>query len=208
MSNKGRMTASTEPVEDVDSPRLTLPVSEKRDHIQGPKAAKVLLLEYGDYQCPYCGEAYPIIKKIQEKYGNILRFVFRNFPLTQIHPRAEFGAEMAEASAAQGKFWEMHDFIYENQKSLNDEEFFLKFSDKKLGLDKEKIRQSVAQHAFEPRIREDFMSGVRSGVNGTPTLFIQEHRHNGSYEFKVLDDAIKSALNSKSSTYQPVTIQP
>jgi protein-disulfide isomerase len=192
------MTASTERIEDVDSPRLTLPVSEKRDHIQGPKTAKVALLEYGDYQCPYCGEAYPIIKKVQEKHGKNLRFVFRNFPLTQIHPRAEFGAEVAEASAAQGKFWEMHDFIYENQKSLNDEEFFLKFADKKLGLDREKIRQSVAQHAFEPRIREDFMSGVRSGVNGTPTLFIQEHRHNGSYEFKALDDAIKSALKPKS----------
>ena len=112
-------------------------------------------------------------------------------------PLAEFRAEMAEASAVQGKFWQMHDFIYENQKSLNDEEFFLKFADKKLGLDKEKIHQSVAQRAFAPRIREDFMSGVRSGVNGTPTLFVQEHRHNGSYEFKVLEDAIKSAMSMK-----------
>ena len=199
MSSKRRMTASTERLETVeDSPRLSLPVTEKRDHIQGPSTAKVVLVEYGDYQCPYCGEAYPIIKKIQEKFGADLRFVFRNFPLTQVHPRAEFGAETAEASAAQGKFWEMHDFIYENQKSLNDEEFFLKFADKNLGLDKEKIRQSVAQHAFAPRIREDFMSGVRSGVNGTPTLFIQGHRHNGSYEFKELDEAIKSALDSKS----------
>lgn len=154
------------------------------------------MVEYGDYQCPYCGEAYPIIKKIQEKYGNSLRFVFRNFPLTQIHPRAEFGAEMAEASAAQGKFWEMHDYLYENQKSLNDEEYFLKYADKKLGLDKDKIHQSVTQHTFVPRIREDFMSGVRSGVNGTPTLFIHEHRHNGSYEYKALDKAIKSALDS------------
>ena len=193
------MTASTEQLETVeDSPRLSLPVTEKRDHIQGPSTAKVILVEYGDYQCPYCGEAYPIIKKIQAKYGADLRFVFRNFPLTQMHPRAEFGAETAEASAAQGKFWEMHDFIYENQRSLDDEEFFLKFADKNLGLDKEKIRQSVAQHAFAPRIREDFMSGVRSGVNGTPTLFIQEHRHNGSYEFKELDAAIKSTLSSKS----------
>ena len=198
MSSKRRMTATTERLESSeDSPRLTLPLSEKRDHIQGPNAAKVVMVEYGDYQCPYCGEAYPIIKKIQEKYGNNLRFVFRNFPLTQIHPRAEFGAEMAEASAAQGKFWEMHDYIYENQKSLNDEEVFLKYADKKLGLDKDKIHQSVAQHTFVPRIREDFMSGVRSGVNGTPTLFIHEHRHNGSYEFKDLDNAIKSALDSK-----------
>ena len=196
LSSKRRMTASSERVESIeDSPRLTLPVSERRDHFQGPRAAKVVLVEYGDYQCPYCGEAYPIIKKIQEKFGNNLRFVFRNFPLTHIHPRAEFGAEIAEAAAAQGKFWEMHDFVYENQKSLDNDEFFLKFADKKLALDTEKIRQAVAQHAFAPRIREDFMSGVRSGVNGTPTLFIQAHRHNGSYEFKVLDEEIKSLIS-------------
>jgi protein-disulfide isomerase len=199
MTGKRRMTASTERLETVeDSPKLTLPVTEKRDHIQGSSTAKVVLVEYGDYQCPFCGEAYPIIKKIQKEYGKDLKFVFRNFPLTQIHPRAEFGAELAEAAGLQGKFWEMHDFIYENQKSLDDEEFFLKYADKKLGLDKEKIRQSVAQHALAPRIREDFMSGVRSGVNGTPTLFVQEHRHNGSYEYKELNDAIKSALGSKS----------
>jgi protein-disulfide isomerase len=198
MSSKRRMTASAQQLEVTeDSPRLTLPISEKRDHIQGPTTAKVVLVEYGDYQCPYCGEAYPIVKKIQEKHGNSLRFVFRNFPLTQIHPRAEFGAEFAEAAAAGGKFWEMHDFIYENQRSLDDEEFFLKFADKKLGLDKEKIHQSVVKRAFEPRIREDFMSGVRSGVNGTPTFFIKEHRHNGSYEFKALDEAIISAIDQK-----------
>ena len=199
MSSKRRMTASTQQQEvSEDSPRLTIPVSGKKDHVQGPSTAKVVMVEYGDYQCPYCGEAYPIVKKIQEKHGNSLRFVFRNFPLTQIHPRAEFGAELAEAAAAGGKFWEMHDFIYENQRSLDDEEFFLKFAEKKLGLDKEKIHQSVVKHAFEPRIREDFMSGVRSGVNGTPTFFIKEHRHNGSYEFKALDEAIKSAINQKS----------
>jgi protein-disulfide isomerase len=189
------MTVSTEKTEaSEDSPRLTLPVSEKRDHIEGPKTAKVLLVEYGDYQCPYCGEAYPIVKKIQQKYENRFRFVFRNFPLTQIHPRAEFGAEMAEASWAAGKFWEMHDFLYENQRSLDDEEFFLKFADKKLSLDREKIKQSVARRAFEPRIREDFMSGVRSGVNGTPTFFINERRHNGNYEFKTLSEAIEQHL--------------
>ena len=195
MSTKRRMTASTEQLQTVeDSPKLTLPVTAKRDHIQGPSDAKVVLVEYGDYQCPYCGEAYPIVKKIQEAFGKNLQFVFRNFPLTQLHPRAEFGAEVAEASGAGGKFWEMHDFIYENQPSLNDEEYFLKFADKKLGLDREKIHQSVVKHAFEPRIREDFMSGVRSGVNGTPTFFINGRRHNGSYEYKELEAAIKSNL--------------
>ena len=189
------MTASTERLEMIeDSPKLTLPVTERRDHIQGSTSAKVVLVEYGDYQCPYCGEAYPIVKKIQATFGKNLEFVFRNFPLTQIHPRAEFGAELAEASGAGGKFWEMHDFVYENQRSLSDEEFFLKFADKRLGLDREKVKQSVARRAFEPRIREDFMSGVRSGVNGTPTFFINGRRHNGSYELKELESAINSQL--------------
>ena len=189
------MTASTEQLETVeDAPKLTLAVTAKRDHVQGPSDAKVVLVEYGDYQCPYCGEAYPIVKKVQEAFGKNLGFVFRNFPLTQLHPRAEFGAELAEASGAGGKFWEMHDFIYENQRSLNDEDFFLKHADKNLGLDREKIHQSVLKHAFEPRIREDFMSGVRSGVNGTPTFFINGRRHNGSYEYKELEAAIKSNL--------------
>jgi protein-disulfide isomerase len=176
------------------SPRLTLPVSETRDHVMGRSTAKVTLLEYGDYQCPFCGEAYPIVKKVQEKYGDRLRFVFRNFPLTEMHPRAEFGAEMAEASGAQGKFWAMHDFLYENQASLKNEDFFLKFAKTKLGLDVEKISSEVARRAYAPRIREDFISGVRSGVNGTPTFFLNDHRHDGSYEFKSFTDAIDSLL--------------
>ena len=176
------------------SPRLTLPISETRDHITGTSRAKVTLLEYGDYQCPYCGEAYPIVKKIQEKYGDRLRFVFRNFPLTEMHPRAEFGAEMAEASGAQGKFWEMHDYLYENQASLNNADFFLKFAKAKLALDSEKIGREVSKLTYSPRIREDFLSGVRSGVNGTPSFFFNDHRHDGSYEFKSLTNAIDSLL--------------
>ena len=170
------------------------PAPSSSDWVEGPSDASTTFIEYADYQCPYCGEAYPIVKKIQEAFGKNLEFVFRNFPLTQLHPRAEFGAELAEASGAGGKFWEMHDFIYENQGSLNDEDFFLKFADKKLGLDREKIHHSVVKRAFEPRIREDFMSGVRSGVNGTPTFFINGHRHNGSYELKELEVAIRSHL--------------
>ena len=199
MSGHRRMSLSRQtPEAGEDSPRLTLPVSEKRDHIQGPSTAKVTLVKYGDYQCPFCGQSYPIVKRIQAKHSDDLRFVFRNFPLTEIHPRAEFGAELAEAAAVGGRFWEMHDFIYENQRSLDDEDYFLKFADKKLGLDREKIKQSVAKHAFAPRIREDFMSGVRSGVNGTPTFFVNDQRHNGGYEFKVLDDAVKALLRTDS----------
>src|SRR2546430_1125877 len=101
---------------------LTVPVSEARDHVQGPADAGVTLVEYGDYECPYCGAAYPIIKEVQTRMGERLRFVFRNFPIATSHPHAEHAAEAAEAAAAQGRFWEMHDLLYENQKRLHDED--------------------------------------------------------------------------------------
>jgi protein-disulfide isomerase len=180
------------------TPRLRAPVSE-RDHIQGPSVAKVTLLEYGDYQCPYCGEAYGIVKKVQEKFGGDLRFVFRNFPLTEVHPYAEVGAEIAESAAAQGKFWEMHDYIYEHQQNLMKSDFFVDYADKRLGLDANRMRQEIASHAHLPRIREDFSTGVRSGVNGTPTFFINELRHNDDYEFETLVAAIESAMKPAKS---------
>jgi protein-disulfide isomerase len=160
----------------------------------GPSTAKVILVEYGDYQCPYCGEAYPIVKRVQKKFGDSLRFVFRNFPLTEVHPRAEFGAEMAEASSAQGKFWDMHDFLYENQGFLNNEDRFLNFAKNKLSLDADKIKREVDKETYFPRIREDFLSGVRSGVNGTPTFFINGHRHDDSFDYDSLVAAIESLL--------------
>jgi protein-disulfide isomerase len=182
--------------EDLDSPRLRLPVSASRDHIAGSDQAAATLVEYGDYQCPFCGAAYPIVKKIQQKFGKDLRFVFRNFPITDLHPNAEFGAELAEASAVQGKFWEMHDFIYEHQNYLGQEEFFLQHA-AKIGLDKAKIQSEIGRHAYFTRIREDFMSGVRSGVNGTPTFFLNDHRYNGDYEFDALAEAIADLLPKK-----------
>jgi protein-disulfide isomerase len=178
-----------------DIPRLREPVGEK-DHVEGPAGVRVTLLEYGDYQCPYCGEAYPIVKKIQEKYSDSLRFVFRNFPLTQVHPFAETGAEIAEAAAAQGKFWEMHDFLYENQQHLSSVEYFLQYAETKLGLDAKKMREEISNHVYLPRIRQDFSTGVRSGVNGTPTFFINDFRHNGDYEFDTLAEAIEKVLSA------------
>jgi protein-disulfide isomerase len=177
------------------TPRLKLPVG-KKDHVQGSPDAKVTLIEYGDYQCPYCGEAHGIVKRVQEKFGSDLRFVFRNFPLTEVHPRAEFGAEMAESAADQGKFWEMHDFLYEHQSYLSNEEFFLKYAEK-LGLDAQRIRKEIATHVHAPRIHEDFIGGVRSGVNGTPTFFINDLRHNGDYQFETLVSAIENVLRSR-----------
>src|SRR6266480_1057391 len=98
---------------------LSEPVDDERDHIQGPPDAPVTLVEYGDYECPYCGAAYPVIKEVQARMGDRLRFVFRNFPITTSHPHSEH-AEAAEAAATQGKFWEMHDHLYENQQRLTD----------------------------------------------------------------------------------------
>ena len=173
------------------APRLTLPVGE-RDHSEGPADAPLVLVEYGDYQCPYCGAAYPIVKKVQKELGTKLRFVFRNFPITNAHPHAQWAAETAEAVGAQGKFWEMHDYLYENQASLGDEAFFAKH-EKKLGLDVPKLEREFAQHVYAPRVQEDFMSGVRSGVNGTPTFFINGQRYHGYPELGPLVLALKGA---------------
>src|SRR5437870_3651350 len=158
-------------------PRLTLPVGE-RDHSEGPSDARMVLVEYGDYQCPYCGAAYPIVKKVQKQLGTKLRFVFRNFPITTSHPQAEWAAETAEAAAAQGRFWEMHDLLYENQASLGEYGFYAEY-EKKLKLDVKRLEQEVAQQVHLGRVREDFMSGVKSGVNGTPTFFIGSARYDG-----------------------------
>ena len=159
------------------APRLTLPVGG-RDHSEGPPDAPMVLVEYGDYQCPYCGAAYPIVKKIQKELGTRLKFVFRNFPITNSHPQAQWAAEMAEAAAAQGRFWEMHDYLYENQRSLGDEGFFAKYA-KGLNLDVTRLEREIAQHTHSPRVQEDYMSGIRSGVNGTPTFFINGVRYDG-----------------------------
>ena len=177
--------------QDYKAPRLSLPVGG-RDHIEGPPDAPIVLVEYGDYQCPYCGAAYPIVKRIQTHLGDKLRFVFRNFPITNSHPQAQWAAETAEAAAAQGKFWEMHDYLYENQASLGDESFFEKF-EKKIKLDTAKLRRDVAQHVDSARIQEDYMSGIRSGVNGTPTFFINDLRYDGYPEFGPLTAALKEA---------------
>jgi protein-disulfide isomerase len=176
------------------APRLTLPVGD-RDHSEGPSDAPMVLVEYGDYQCPYCGAAYPIVKRVQKELGNNLRFVFRNFPITNAHPQAEWAAETAEAASAQGKFWEMHDYLYENQGSLGDEAFFAKF-ETRLKLDASKIASEVAKEAYSSRIKEDFMSGVRSGVNGTPTFFIDGVRYDGYPGFEPLVSALKAASKS------------
>jgi protein-disulfide isomerase len=176
-------------------PLLTIPVSEDRDHIQGQADAEVTLVEYGDYECPYCGAAYPIIKEVQARMGDRLRFVFRNFPIATSHPHAEQAAEAAEAAAAQGRFWRMHDLLFENQKRLRDED--LRAYAEQLALDIEQFDNEREKHVHAPRVREDFMSGVRSGVNGTPTFYINGVRYDDSYELEILLAALEGAAGSK-----------
>jgi protein-disulfide isomerase len=172
-------------------PRLTMPIGD-RDHSEGPSDAPLVLVEYGDYQCPYCEAAYPIVKRVQKELGSSLRFVFRNFPLTDSHPQAEWAAETAEAAAAQGKFWEMHDFLYENQRFMGDEAYFAKH-ETKLKLDATRIAREVAKGAYSPRIEEDYMGGIRSGVNGTPTFFIDGVRYDGYPGVEPMVTSLKAA---------------
>jgi len=179
-----------------EAPSLTLPVS-KRDHIQGPADAPLTLVEYGDYQCPYCGAAYPVVKRLQKTLGHKLRFVFRNFPLTQAHPYAMVAAQAAEAAALQGKFWEMHDQIYEHQEFLEPE--ILPVWAKKLGLNVEKFGDDLGLESVAKRIKEDRGSGIRSGVNGTPTFFINGQRHDDSPDFAMLLAALEETLQAQTS---------
>ena len=172
------------------APRLEIPVSPERDHIEGPVNASLTMVEYGDYQCPYCGAAYPEVKRVQKELGSELRFVFRNFPLTNIHEHAMNAAETAEAASAQGKFWPMHDFLYEHQKTLGDSKVALGHA-KKLTLDTQRFEREIAQHLHRKRIEEDFNGGIRSGVNGTPTFYINGVRHDGEAVAEALVEALK-----------------
>ena len=167
--------------------QLTQP-DAKRDHIQGPIDAPIALLEYGDYECPYCGEAYPIIKAIQERLGERLCFAFRNFPLVNSHPHAQHAAEAAEAAGAQGKFWEMHDILFENQEALEDEDI-ARYAGA-LELDAGQLINEVLTGTHSARVREDFRSGARGGVNGTPTLFINGVRYEGARDVEALVAAL------------------
>jgi protein-disulfide isomerase len=170
---------------------LIPPVSE-RDHVQGAETARVTLVEYGDYECPHCGAAHPVIKKLERHFRDRMRFVFRNFPLTQVHEHAEPAAEAAEAAAVDGKFWPMHDTIFEHQRALDDDDL-VRYAER-LGVPAEDVVEALERHKFAARISEDFMSGVRSGVNGTPTFFINGARYEGDYDLESLSEAIGDVL--------------
>ncbi|MCU1272693.1 MAG: Periplasmic thiol:disulfide interchange protein DsbA [Bryobacterales bacterium] len=169
---------------------LILPVSE-RDHIQGPLNAAVTLLEYGDYECPHCTAAYPVIKAIQEGLGDELCFAYRHFPLIQIHPHAEPAAEAAEAAAARGRFWEMHDMLFENSPNLGVQDL-VRYAEE-IGIEADRFVSELRGHLYLPRIQVDMESGLRSGVKGTPTFFINGVRHRGGYDMESLLQALRVA---------------
>jgi protein-disulfide isomerase len=170
---------------------LKTPITPE-DHIQGPENAAATLVEYGDYECPYCGRAYPIVKRVQKHFGKGLRFVFRNFPLSNMHPQAESAAETAEFAGAHGKFWEMHDGLFENQERLGGP-LYLELA-QTMSLSAEQLQQALEEGKYQKRVRADFSTGVRSGVNGTPTFFINGKRHDGPFDFESLVLAIEQEL--------------
>jgi protein-disulfide isomerase len=186
VESKGKMTMT-------QGKHLVVPVNE-RDHSQGPATATVTLVQYGDYECPYTRQSTTIVRAIQQQLGDQLRFVFRNFPLTGIHPHALHAALAAEAAATQDKFWEMHDYIFHHQHTLEDAD--LEQFAGAVGLDMQQFARDMGEQRSLARIEEDVEGGERSGVQGTPTFFINGVLYRGSWEH----DALLAALQTASRT--------
>lgn len=168
---------------------LRVPVSAD-DHVRGGATGRVVLVEYGDYECPYCRAAHVEVLQLGRHFGDDLTYVFRHFPLTEIHPLAEPAAEIAEFAGAQGRFWDMHDAIYAHQNQLSLP--FLVGASRALGLPEREFELALETKSYAPKVAQDFLSGVRSGVNGTPTFFVNGHRHDGPFDYRHLADAIQS----------------
>ncbi|MCU1453264.1 MAG: oxidoreductase [Acidimicrobiales bacterium] len=171
---------------------LVLPVSPERDHIRGPVDAPVTLVEYGDYECPFCAMAHPVVETVRAQLGDQLRFVFRHFPLTTMHPHAQAAAEAAECAGAQGAYWPYHDLLFENQRRLALPDLLARAL--ALGLDGEQFEGELLGHMHLGKVQEDFLSGVRSGVNGTPTFFIEGRRYDGAPDVPSLLAAVQRVL--------------
>src|SRR2546422_11003879 len=171
---------------------LLKPPVGPRDHSLGSVDAPVTLVEYGDFECPFCGRSYPELKQVLRQLGGKVQFVFRHFPLSEEHPRAQHAAEVAEAAAAQGKFWEMHDLLYQRQAALADEDL-LRYA-RQLGVGAEAGRRELLAHAHAARGEEGFVSGTKSGVSGTPRFFINGRPHGEPGDAKTLAAALRRAL--------------
>jgi protein-disulfide isomerase len=167
------------------------PVDPERDHIRGPNDAPVTVLEYGDFQCPYCGRAEPAIRELLADFGDDVRYVWRHLPLADVHPRAQFAAEAAEAAAEQGAFWELHDVLLDHQDALLLPDL-LRYAEE-LGLDVDRFEKDLRTHAGAGRIAEDVDSADLSGVSGTPSFFINGRRHHGAYDIDTLSKAVRTA---------------
>jgi len=166
---------------------LVVPVSA-HDHIRGPANAPLTLVQYADFQCPHCAAAYPEVAAIANELSDSLRLVLRHFPLSQVHPQAQRAAEAAEAAAGHGRFWEMASLLYENQEELDDHS--LGRYARKAGLDLKRFRKELSSGVHSPRVRADYLGGVRSGVNGTPTFFINGKRYEGPFKSEALVAAL------------------
>jgi protein-disulfide isomerase len=169
---------------------LAVPVDPERDHIRGPEAAPVTLVEYGDFECPFCGQAEPVLRELLRDRGDV-RYVWRHLPLTDVHPNAELAAQAAEAAAEQGAFWEMHDRLLDHQDALSPRD--LVEHAKELGLDVETFTDRLRRHADGGRVAEDVDSADLSNVSGTPTFFVNGRRHYGAYDVDTLSQAVRAA---------------
>ncbi len=174
--------------------QLSIPVGPD-DHSRGPLDAKLTVVEYGDYQCPYCGQAYPIVERLRDRFADSLRLVFRNLPLADVHPHAEAAAEMAEAVALQGKFWEIHDALYENQRDLSDAA--LRRYAQGVGADVDEATAAIAEGGPGQRVEDDFEGAIRSGANGTPTFFVNGVRYDGSWLFEPFAAYLEQVLDDQ-----------
>ena len=171
--------------------QLVVPVGPD-DHVEGVDDAAITIVEYGDYQCPYCGQAYPIVKRLQSDFGDSLRLVFRNMPLTNVHPQAELAAETAEAVGLQGKFWPMHDVLFENQRDLSGPAILRYVED--VGADLSQVANALNDGLVQKRVKDDVESGIRSGVNGTPTFFVNGERYDGSWDYDTFHAYLEAVL--------------
>jgi Na+/H+ antiporter NhaA/predicted DsbA family dithiol-disulfide isomerase len=169
---------------------LAAPVDQRRDHIRGPTAAPVTVVEYGDFECPFCGQAEPAIRELLAGFGDV-RYAWRHLPLTDVHPHAQLAAEAAEAAAAQGAFWEMHDMLLRHQDALRPADLVGYAA--ALGLDAERFARDLRRHAYASRVAEDVDTADLGGVSGTPTFFVNGHRHHGAYDIDSLSQAVRTA---------------
>ncbi len=174
---------------DTTSAGLELLPLRDDDHIRGGSDPEITLVEFGDYECPGCGEAYGVIRRIEAEMGEALRFVFRQFPYSRIHPHAELAAQAAESAGAQGRFWEMHDLLFQHQQALEFKNL-IGYS-KQLYLDTHQFKDDLKTEKYIERVRADFRTGVQNGVFGTPTIFLNGIRHNDNCDYDTLMAAIE-----------------